>query len=119
MSKRFDLSGKVALVTGVGDNLSFAWFISKTLQAAGAKIVLACHPRMLGIVEGLLRIADAIGQRVVARGPASLADVEVLAAMGCTTVMTALDVSAVRLHARTVLPDTTAQRATAESLVLR
>jgi len=71
------------------------------------------------VVEGLLRIADAIGQRVVARGPASLADVEVLAAMGCTTVMTALDVSAVRLHARTVLPDTTAQRATAESLVLR
>lgn len=50
-----DLSGKVALVTGVGDNLSFAWFISKTLQAAGAKIVLACHPRVMGIVEGLLR----------------------------------------------------------------
>jgi len=50
-----DLTGKVALVTGVGDNLSFAWFISRTLQAAGAKIVLACHPRMLGIVEGLLR----------------------------------------------------------------
>ncbi len=50
-----DLNGKVALVTGVGDNLSFAWFISKKLQAAGAKVVLACHPRMLGIVEGLLR----------------------------------------------------------------
>ena len=50
-----DMAGKVALVTGVGDNLSFAWFISKTLQAAGAKIVLACHPRMVGIVEGLLR----------------------------------------------------------------
>lgn len=50
-----DFAGKVALVTGVGDNLSFAWFISKSLQAAGAKVVLACHPRMLGIVEGLLR----------------------------------------------------------------
>ena len=50
-----DMAGKVALVTGVGDHLSFAWFISKTLQAAGAKIVLACHPRMVGIVEGLLR----------------------------------------------------------------
>jgi enoyl-[acyl-carrier protein] reductase I len=50
-----DLSGKIALVTGVGDNQSFAWFISKTLQAAGAKIVLACHPRVMGIVEGLLR----------------------------------------------------------------
>ena len=54
-----DLSGKVALVTGVGDNESFAWFISKSLQAAGAKVVLACHPRMVGIVEGILtREAD-------------------------------------------------------------
>ena len=54
-----DLSGKVALVTGVGDNQSFAWFISRTLQAAGAKIVLACHPRVMGIVEGLLRSTQA------------------------------------------------------------
>jgi enoyl-[acyl-carrier protein] reductase I len=49
-----DFSGKVALVTGVGDNESFAWFISKALLAAGAKIVLACHPRMVGIVESFL-----------------------------------------------------------------
>ncbi len=49
-----DLSGKVALVSGVGDNLSFAWYIAKGLQAAGAKIVLACHPRVMGIVEGVL-----------------------------------------------------------------
>ena len=49
-----DLSGKVALVTGVGDNQSFAWFISKALQAAGAKLVFACHPRMVGIVENFL-----------------------------------------------------------------
>lgn len=49
-----DLSGRVALVTGVGDNESFAWFISKALQAAGAKVVLACHPRMVSIVEMLL-----------------------------------------------------------------
>jgi len=54
-----DLSGKIALVTGVGDNESFAWFISKALQAAGAKVVLACHPRMVGIVDGILgREAD-------------------------------------------------------------
>lgn len=54
-----DLSGKVALVTGVGDNESFAWFISKALQAAGAKVVLACHPRVVGIVESFLtRDAD-------------------------------------------------------------
>jgi enoyl-[acyl-carrier protein] reductase I len=54
-----DLTGKVALVSGVGDNQSFAWFISKTLQAAGAKVVLACHPRVVGIVEGLLRSSQA------------------------------------------------------------
>jgi enoyl-[acyl-carrier protein] reductase I len=49
-----DLSGKVALVTGVGDNESFAWFISKALQAAGAKLVWAVHPRMIRIVQGFL-----------------------------------------------------------------
>jgi enoyl-[acyl-carrier protein] reductase I len=54
-----DFSGKVALVTGVGDNESFAWFISKALNAAGAKVVLACHPRVIGIVESILtREAD-------------------------------------------------------------
>lgn len=49
-----DLQGKVALVTGVGDNESFAWFIAKGLRAAGATIALACHPRMCGIVESFL-----------------------------------------------------------------
>jgi enoyl-[acyl-carrier protein] reductase I len=54
-----DFTGKVALVSGVGDNESFAWFISKALQAAGAKVVLACHPRVVGIVESFLtRDAD-------------------------------------------------------------
>ena len=46
-----DLSGKVALVTGVGDNESFAWFIAKALQAAGARLVFGVHPRMIRIVE--------------------------------------------------------------------
>ena len=49
-----DFTNKVALVTGVGDNESFAWHISKHLAAAGAKIVLACHPRVVGIVESFL-----------------------------------------------------------------
>jgi len=49
-----DLGGKVALITGVGDNESFAWFIAKMFQAAGARLVLAVHPRMLKIVEGFL-----------------------------------------------------------------
>jgi len=55
-----DLSGKLALVTGVGDNVGFAWYIAKALQAAGARLVFACHPRLMGIVENILeRDADA------------------------------------------------------------
>ncbi|MGE3808460.1 MAG: SDR family oxidoreductase [Gemmataceae bacterium] len=60
-----DLSGKLALVTGVGDNVGFAWHIAKALQAAGARLVFACHPRLVGIVESILeREADA-GSRVL------------------------------------------------------
>jgi enoyl-[acyl-carrier protein] reductase I len=55
-----DLSGKVALVTGVGDNVGFAWHIAKTLQAAGARLLFAVHPRLVGIVDNILvREADA------------------------------------------------------------
>src|SRR5712692_4617415 len=55
-----DLSGQLALVTGVGDNVGFAWYIAKALQAAGARLVFACHPRLMGIVESILgRDADA------------------------------------------------------------
>src|SRR5207245_2426064 len=55
-----DLSGKLGLVTGVGDNVGFAWYIAKALQAAGARLVFACHPRLMGIVENILgRDADA------------------------------------------------------------
>jgi enoyl-[acyl-carrier protein] reductase I len=55
-----DLSGKVALVTGVGDNVGFAWHIAKALQAAGARLIFAVHPRLVGIVDNiLLREADA------------------------------------------------------------
>jgi enoyl-[acyl-carrier protein] reductase I len=49
-----DLTGKLALVTGVGDNESFAWHIAKALQAAGARLIFGCHPRMLGIVQSIL-----------------------------------------------------------------
>jgi enoyl-[acyl-carrier protein] reductase I len=49
-----DLTGKTALITGVGDNESFAWHIAKTLQAAGARLIFAVHPRMIRIVEGFL-----------------------------------------------------------------
>jgi enoyl-[acyl-carrier protein] reductase I len=49
-----DLSGKVALVTGVGDNVGFAWYIAKALQAAGARLLFAVHPRLVNIVQHIL-----------------------------------------------------------------
>jgi enoyl-[acyl-carrier protein] reductase I len=49
-----DLSGKVAVVTGVANDLSFAWYIAKALQAAGARLILSCHPRLIRMVEGVL-----------------------------------------------------------------
>ncbi len=74
-----DLTGKTALVTGVGDNQSFAWYIAKGLQAAGCKLYFASHPRMVGIVENFLeREADA-ESRVLPYGAGSLKVEKVLA----------------------------------------
>src|ERR1044071_6068610 len=67
-----DLSGKIALVTGVGDNQSFAWFIAKALQAAGARLVFACHPRMVGIVENILEREPDAPSRVLPFGAGNL-----------------------------------------------
>src|SRR5579884_2509168 len=50
-----DFGGKVALVTGVGDNVGFAWHIAKALQAAGARLVFAVHPRLMNIVDNILQ----------------------------------------------------------------
>lgn len=49
-----DLRSKTALVTGVADNIGFAWHIAKTLQAAGATVVLSCHPRVRSMLERFL-----------------------------------------------------------------
>lgn len=74
-----DLSGKVALVTGVGDNYSFAWYIAKALQAAGARLVFACHPRLMTIVESILqRDADA-ESRILPFGAGTLSVEKVVA----------------------------------------
>jgi enoyl-[acyl-carrier protein] reductase I len=74
-----DLSGNVALVTGVGDNESFAWYISKALNAAGARLVLSCHPRFKGIVESIMeREADA-ESRVLPYGAGNLKVEKILA----------------------------------------
>ncbi len=69
-----DLGDKVALVTGVGDNESFAWFIAKALQAAGARLVFAVHPRMVRIVEGFLTSDkdDDVQSRILPHGAGTL-----------------------------------------------
>jgi enoyl-[acyl-carrier protein] reductase I len=75
-----DLGGKVALITGVGDNQSFAWFIAKAFQAAGARLVFAVHPRMIRIVEGFLTSdkEDDAASRVLPFGRGSLTVEKVL-----------------------------------------
>jgi enoyl-[acyl-carrier protein] reductase I len=76
-----DLSGKIALVTGVGDNQSFAWFIAKGLQAAGARLIFASHPRMVNIVGNLLDSdkPDDAAARVLPYGAGNLKPEKVLA----------------------------------------
>lgn len=76
-----DLSGKVALVTGVGDNQSFAWHIARGLQAAGARLVFASHPRMVNIVGNLLESEkpDDVAARVLPYGAGTLKADKVLA----------------------------------------
>jgi enoyl-[acyl-carrier protein] reductase I len=67
-----DLSGKVALITGVGNDESLAWHIAKTLQAAGAKLYLACYPRMMSMVESVLTNPARAGERVLPFGAGNL-----------------------------------------------
>src|SRR3954463_9717206 len=69
-----DLSGKVALITGVGDNMSFAWHIAKGMQAAGARLVLPVRPRLARIVEGFLTsdAPDDVESRVLPHGAGTL-----------------------------------------------
>src|SRR5262245_37565268 len=76
-----DLQGQIALVTGVGDNQSFAWFIAKGLQAAGARLIFASHPRMVNIVSNLLESdkPDDAQARILPHGAGNLKAEKVLA----------------------------------------
>src|SRR5207253_6399672 len=49
-----NLSGKLAVVAGVGDDRGFAWHIAKALGAAGARLVFSSHPRLVNVVENIL-----------------------------------------------------------------
>ncbi len=51
---RIDLTGKNAFVTGVADDQGFAWDVARSLQAAGATVYLASHPRVVSIVQRFL-----------------------------------------------------------------
>src|SRR5438094_6546090 len=74
-----DLTGQLALVTGVGDNVGFASYIAKALQAAGARLVFACHPRLMGIVENILERDQDADTRVLPFGAGMLKVDKVLA----------------------------------------
>jgi enoyl-[acyl-carrier protein] reductase I len=63
-----DLTGKHAFVTGVADDGGFGWAIAKALQAAGAKVYLASHPRVTNIVAMLLRRPASAASRVLPHG---------------------------------------------------
>jgi EAL domain-containing protein (putative c-di-GMP-specific phosphodiesterase class I) len=67
------------------------------------------------VVESLLRIADAIGQRVVATGPETLEDVQTLIELGCDAVVSDLDIEGMTGHGPVDLPDLVPS----EHLVLR
>src|SRR5262245_14222552 len=65
-----DLSGKHALVTGVADDLGFGWHIAKALKAAGCQVHLGCHPRVVSIVERVMKRAGNAAGRVMPYGVA-------------------------------------------------
>jgi enoyl-[acyl-carrier protein] reductase I len=67
-----NFENKIALITGVGDNEGFAWHIAKALQAAGAKIVFACHPRLVNIVESIMSRDQDAESRLLPYGAGSL-----------------------------------------------
>jgi enoyl-[acyl-carrier protein] reductase I len=67
-----DLGGKIALVSGVGDNRGFAWHIAKAIQAAGARLVFACHPRLVSIVTNILEHDADAESRILPFGTGSL-----------------------------------------------
>src|SRR5581483_3825558 len=75
-----DFSGKVAVVTGVGDDKGFAWCIAKALNAAGARLVFSVHPRLVNIVENILERDLDAQARVL---PFSAGDLKVEKVVAC------------------------------------
>lgn len=63
-----NLHGKTALVTGVADNVGFAWHIAKALAECGAEVILSSHPRVLSIVDRFLSKDKYADSRLLADG---------------------------------------------------
>ncbi len=76
-----DFTGKVAFVTGVADDVGFGWHIATALQAAGAEVILGCHPRVVGIVEKFMTRTLNADSRVLPHGVAG--EFKPLAILGC------------------------------------
>jgi enoyl-[acyl-carrier protein] reductase I len=88
----FGLQGKTAVVTGVADDVGFAWHIAKGLQAAGADVVLASHPRVVSIVERFVTRDKYAPSRVL---PFNQGEFRVKALLGCDVACdTAADIPA-------------------------
>jgi enoyl-[acyl-carrier protein] reductase I len=73
------LKNKIALVTGVADNLGFGWHIAKALQASGAKVILSCHPRVKSILERFLQKDKYQQDRILPFNKGSFSPIAVIA----------------------------------------
>jgi EAL domain-containing protein (putative c-di-GMP-specific phosphodiesterase class I) len=99
----------VALSGFGSDTASLALFgsllVDQVLIASELIAGIATDGPRRAVVESLLRIAEAIGQRVVATGPEDLEDVQTLVDLGCEAVVTDLDLHGVARRVGVDLPD--------------
>ena len=113
------LGVSVALCGFGSDTASLALFgsllVDQVLIAPELIAGIATDAPRRAVVESLLRIADAIGQRVVATGPENAEDVQTLVELGCEAVVSDLDLRGVAAARGVNLPD----RVPSERLVLR
>jgi diguanylate cyclase (GGDEF)-like protein len=105
-----DRLGVSVALSGFGsDTASLALFgsllVDQVLIAPELIAGIATDGPRRAVVESLLRIAEAIGQRVVATGPEDLEDVQTLVDLGCEAVVTDLDLHGVARPAGVDLPD--------------
>lgn len=94
--RAINLTGKIALVAGVADNVGFGWHIAKTLQDAGAQVILSCHPRVQKIVENFLTMDKYRASRKL---PFSDGDFSPIKVIPCDVAYSTMDEVPVELKA--------------------